>query len=134
MQRATEEYAQYMAPVLYNGEHCNLFLGFADDVGEVEGVVPEETKKQEYQLENGDRIIPLYPLEETEEKSQGDRERIYEDQYYMGEEIIIEDIDAGDALPELVEVDREELFYGFLIRDNRQKLFYTELVRLEQEP
>lgn len=64
-----EAYTEYMAPVLYNGELCTLRIGFDEEHedGQILSVTPaglsSEAAKQIYELKEGDRMIPLYPVE-----------------------------------------------------------------------
>lgn len=120
----TEQYTEYHAPVLYNDELCMMIIGFEEDHpdGVICGVTPMKISKQEYEIQEGDHIVPLYPLEDTVEV----KEKIYEDSYYMGETVMIKNMEAGDARLEQISVNQNSCSYGFMIQDTKQKLYYTD--------
>ena len=81
-------------------------------------ITMDEVSKRQYELEEGDAIIPLYPLQDDEE----------EDDYYKGTIMVIKDIEAGDKDLERINVaDKSLLHYGFLIRDVRMNIYYLSL-------
>lgn len=122
----TEECTEYHAPILYNEELCMMIIGFDEDNsdGVIQGITPVEVSKQEYEIQEGDRIVPLYPLEDTVEKE----EKIYDQSYYMGDPISITSLERGDARLEQITVNQDSCSYGFLIQDTKQKLYYTDRV------
>lgn len=122
----TEECTEYHAPILYNEELCMIIIGFDEDNpdGVIQGITPVEVSKQEYEIQEGDRIVPLYPLEDTVEKE----EKIYNQSYYMGDPISIISLEGGDARLEQITVNQDSCSYGFLIQDTKQKLYYTDRV------
>ncbi len=121
----TDQFTEYHAPVLYNEELCIMVIGFDEDHpdGKIQTIMPVEVSKQEYEIREGDRIVPLYPLKDAVEKS----EKIYEDSYYMGDPISIASLERGDALLEQISVKQDACSYGFLIQDTRQQLHDTVL-------
>ena len=123
----TEQCTEYHAPVLYNEELCMMVIGFDEDNpdGVIRVITPIQVSKQEYEIREGDSIVPLYPLEDTVEKE----EKIYDQSYYMGEPISITSLDGGDALLEQITVDQNTCSFGFLIQDTTQKLYYTDLAK-----
>ncbi len=118
----TQSYTEYMVPILYNGEQCNMMIEFSMEYpnGNITEIVPVETSKQKYSIQEGDVIVPLYPVEEIVD---ADIDTIIEG-FYMGNTILIENLEAGDAELELVEVN-EDLIYGFMIKDSRQQISYV---------
>lgn len=122
----TEHYTEYHAPILYNEELCIMSIGFGEDSpdGVICRITPMEISKQEYEIQEGDRIVPLYPLADMVELE----EKIYNDSYYMGETILINSLERGDALLEQITVNQDDCAYGFLIQDTKQKLYYTDWV------
>ena len=104
-----------------------MIIGFEDDHpdGVICGITPMEISKQEYEIQAGDRIVPLYPLEDAVEVE----EKIYNDSYYMGEDILINSLETGDAMLEQITVNQDGCSYGFLIQDTKQKLYYTNCAR-----
>lgn len=123
----TDQCTEYHAPVLYNDELCMMVIGFDEDHpdGVIRVVTPMQLSRQEYEIQEGDRIVPLYPL--TDEAKPD--EKIYEGTYYMGDTIGIRSLESGDALLEQVTLNQDLCSYGFLIQDTRQKLYYTDSVR-----
>lgn len=122
-----EQYTEYHAPVLYNEKLCTMVIGFDEDHpdGMIRMITPVEASKQEYEIREGDRIVPLYPLEDMAGKS----EKIYEDSYYMGETVSITSLERGDALLEQIKVGKDTCSYGFLLQDTRQQMYYTDFIR-----
>lgn len=120
---------EYTVPILYNGEQCNMTILFntENQNGQITEIIPVETSKQIHHLEEGDNIVPLYPIEGLDYQESFDAEMedwYYGDGYYRGEEIVIADLEAGDGELELVTMETEELRYGFMIKDNKQKVYY----------
>lgn len=120
----TRECTQYVSPILYNDELCKMVIQFdyEHSDGEITAILPMEAGKQVYQLSAGDTIVPLYPYESIDDT------KTYENPYFEGNEIKINDFNDGDVLLERIELERETCWYGFLIRDITQKLNYSELV------
>lgn len=120
----TEQYTEYLAPILYNDELCTLFIGFDEDNpgGVIQSVTPVGVRKKEYELKEGDTIVPLYPLADPVESG----EHVYDNSYYMGEKFSIESLENGDAMLEQISVDRRTCSFGFMIQDTKQKLYYTD--------
>lgn len=134
----SEEQTDYLSPVLYNGELCMMKIRFSNENadGEIVTIIPVNSDgtsaKKEYNLDIGDKIVPLYPLftdENTSMEDLAEREDIYESLYYMGTVIEIEE--EWDALLEVIQVNLSECFFGFMIEDNRQQFQYTELLQLD---
>lgn len=147
----TDGYTEYMAPVLYRDELCVIHIGFSEDDenGSITAITPVGTKKQQYELQDGDFLYPLYPLEYTEDSDNtallidepgkntvdgftepdavksGD---IYKDSYYVGNKISIESTEDGDAELMLLDVELEQCMFGFLLQDTKQRLYYTDFV------
>jgi hypothetical protein len=134
---STENNTEYQAPVLYkkggeNWVECMVYIMFSEDnpYGTIEDIVPCEVSKQVYHLEEGDKLIPLYPLYEAEpynvpEIAEG--ERIYKNEYYKGNVITMEDMEMGDGELEKITLEKDvEMQYGFLIRDTKMELYYTD--------
>lgn len=117
----TDQYTEYRAPILYNDELCTIHIGFDEEHpdGAIQTVVPTATAKKEYELQKGDVIVPLYPLEDETENT----EMTYQDSYYKGEPVLIEDLERGDAVLEQITVDPKQCSYGFLIQDTKQKTY-----------
>ena len=153
-----EAYTEYMAPVLYNGELCTLRIGFDEEHedGQILSATPaglsSEAAKQIYELKEGDRMIPLYPvecMEDAEEAGEAAAEpedsasaasdvpgclpdsRYYTDSYYMGTEFYIEEPD--DMLLETVPISGDGYLYGFMLTDVRQHIYYTDFIGMEAE-
>ena len=147
----TEDYTEYMAPVLYNNELCVMHISFSekDENGKIAAITPISTKKKEYVLKDGDVLYPLYPLEQTEESGdksllpddidavgENDKEvdtyvksgDIYIDSYYIGNKISIESIADGDAKLMLSDIDTENCMFGFMLWDSKQRLYYTDFI------
>lgn len=135
----TNQYTEYMVPILYNGERCNMFIYFDEDNpnGKIVSIEPLEIKKQTYQIQEGDVIIPLYPMEEMEPAEPTvhlPSETGIETEanmFYEGEEIVITSIDYGDAELERIKVNLRNCWLGFLIQDDQQKVHYTEVLQVE---
>lgn len=124
----TQNYTEYMVPILYNGEQCNMMIEFTTECpdGKITDIVSEEVNKQIYTIKEGDIIVPLYPSEEITDISIEETyaENIYMDSYYMGSEIVIDNLEAGDDELALVSME-EELLYGFMVIDNKQMNYYA---------
>ena len=58
-------------------------------------------------------------------------DRYYTDSYYMGTEFYIEEPD--DMLLETVPVSADGYFYGFMLMDVRQNIYYTDFTGMETE-
>ena len=58
-------------------------------------------------------------------------DRYYTDSYYMGTEFYIEEPD--DMLLETVPVSGDGYFYGFMLMDVRQNIYYTDFTGMETE-
>lgn len=119
----TDQYTEYRSPVLYNGELCMVYLGFDEDNpdGIIQTIAPAGVTKQQYEIREGDEIVPLYPLVDAVEGN----ENVYDNSYYMGKKIQIGNLERGDALLEQIAVDTDTCSFGFLIQDTRQQLYYT---------
>ncbi len=130
------ERTDYLSPVLYNGELCMMKISFSEENadGEIMAVIPVTDKvsaKKEYELRTGDTVTPLYMLftdETTPMQELSVREDIYENLYYIGEELVMEE--EWDVLLETVTIPLSECFFGFMIEDNRQNFQYTELIQI----
>lgn len=120
----TDLYTEYHAPVLYNDELCTIHIGFDDEHpdGVIQTIVPVGVAKKEYELKEGDVIVPLYPLEEET----GNQEKVFQGSYYKGEQFVIENLERGDAVPEQIQVDSGKCTYGFLIQDTRQQTYFAD--------
>lgn len=120
----TDQYTEYRAPILYNGELCTMHIGFEEEHpdGVIQTVVPVGVAKREYELKEGDVIVPLYPLEDAAENE----ERVFQDSYYMGETLFIEDLERGDAALEQITVDMKSCSFGFLIQDTKQSTYFID--------
>lgn len=133
-----ENMTEYMAPILYQKEEdsdwiqCMMYIDFSKECldGTIREITPVTAAKQIYTLEEGDRLIPLYPLYlGGEEGTGGSGSKIYDDCYYMGAEITIESRLAGDDRLECIkDVDKQKLAYGFLIRDDHMNLYCSDMV------
>lgn len=70
--------------------------------------------------------IFLQPETITGEDASPKEERIYQNEYYMGSKLTIENMQAGDAdLEKIRWEENTKLQYGFLIRDTRMELHYV---------
>lgn len=127
----TDSCTEYLAPVLYNGELCNLFVDFDSDNpdGIIRQLAPVGVKKKQYELKAGDTITALYPLSEDVNESESAYNNCYNQSYYMGRTILIESIEDGDARLEKIPVKKENCSFGFLFQDAKQKLFYTDTAK-----
>lgn len=130
--------------------------------GQILSVTPagqtSEAAKQIYELKEGDRVTPLYLVERMEdvEEEPGDEaghpegghseggypeggysgpghpaDRYYTDSYYMGTEFYIEE--PEDMLLETVPVSGDGYFYGFMLMDVRQNIYYTDFTGMGTE-
>lgn len=125
----TEFETEYTAPVLFkkaggDWEHCHMAIAFSDDNpdGQIRSITPVEVSKQEYEIADGDEMIPLYPIRQTEETNDSD-----DNGYYRGKAIAIQSTEAGDARLEQVSIeDESRVSYGFMIRDTKMNLHYTD--------
>lgn len=123
---------EYIAPILYkkpdgDWEQCHMTITFSDDSpdGEIRSITPAEISKQAYELASGDEIIPLYPLRQTDESAEEDR-----DGYHRGTLIAIQNLAAGDGrLEQLSLTDETRIRYGFMIRDTKMKLYFTDAAK-----
>lgn len=141
-----DDYTEYMAPVLYNEELCTMRIGFDGERenGQILSLTPAgqgaETAKKVYELKVGDALVPLYPIEEMEDASEGEdvpvpvtsvsgntlEDLIYDNAYYMGTEFSIEE--PEDMLLEMVPVNGDGYLYGFMLTDVRQNIYYTDFI------
>lgn len=102
-----EEYTEYMAPVLYNGELCTMRIGFDEEHedGQILSLTPAgqgaETAKKVYELKEGDALVPLYPIEEMEIEEMEIEEIEIEEMAI--EEMAIEEAMEGENVPVPVE-------------------------------
>ena len=118
----TELGTEYLSPIMFrkgngNWEQGKMLIWFSEDEpdGSITAIVPDGVSKRQYELEEGDAIIPLYPLQEEEER----------ESWHKGNIIVIKDMDAGDGEPERIQMlDKSLLHYGFLIRDVKMTLYY----------
>lgn len=119
----TEAYTEYLAPVRYRNELCLMHICFSEEQkdGEITVITPADANKQEYELQDGDILYPLYPIRDMEEGSSA--ENVYQDSYYIGNEIRIDSREAGDGDLMLVDVKQKDCRYGFLLQDTRQRLY-----------
>lgn len=123
---------EYTAPVLFkkaggDWEQCHMSIVFSDDNpdGQIRSIAPVEVSKQEYEIADGDEIIPLYPIRRTEGTDGSD-----DDGYYRGKAISIQNTEAGDARLEQVSIeDESRVSYGFMIRDTKMNLYYTDAAK-----
>lgn len=128
----SEYITEYAAPILYRKagdvwKECQLYAEFSEENpdGVITQIIPCETEKQLYELEFLDEIIPLYPLHPDNEPVQG--RKIYRESYYMGDQITMENMAGGDGkLMKIKQKNAAALQYGFLIRDTRMRLHYTD--------
>ncbi|MCM1126244.1 MAG: clostripain-related cysteine peptidase [Lachnospiraceae bacterium] len=135
-----KDMTEYMAPILYRekgGEQwiqCMMYIDFSEDYpdGTIKEITPVTVEKQIYTLEEGDELIPLYPLYFGEgESTTVSGSKIYDERYYMGEKVTIESKLAGDDRLELIrDVDKQKLAYGFLIRDDHMNLYCSDMVKI----
>lgn len=135
---------EYMARVLYKEneddqwKHCTMYIDFSDEEpdGEIRDIIPVDIEKQIYTLKEGDQLIPLYPLyriDDEKENAEDSDPKIYDNSYYMGERIIIENLSAGDDRLEMIyDLDKDRLAYGFLIRDDHMNLYCSDTVNLNK--
>lgn len=126
---------EYAAPILYRKagdvwKECQIYAEFSENNpdGLITQIIPCETGKQIYELEQLDEIIPLYPLypDDVHSKEPEDSANIYKKNFYMGKRIRMENMAKGDGkLMKIKYENPDALCYGFLIRDTRMKLYYT---------
>lgn len=124
----TDQCTEYCTPILYQNELCTMHIGFDEEHpdGMIQTIVPAGVSKKEYELKEGDVIVPLYPLEEEGDQT-GNQERVFQNSYYMGERILIEDLDSGgDTALEQIHVNPGQCKFGFLIQDSRQQLYFLD--------
>lgn len=135
----SENHTDYLSPILYEQQLCMMKIRFSEENpdGEIVTIVPvsedRKASKQEYQLHSGDVLTPLYPLftgENTKKEELKECENIYQEMYYIGNEIVIEE--EWDMIPEVVNVENAQCQFGFMIEDNRQQFYYTEPITLEE--
>ena len=135
-----EGLTEYVSPILYraadDGEwkYCMMYIEFSENNDEnvIREIRPVDVEKQIYTLKEGDQLIPLYPLsfEDEEEKTIYSDPRIYDNDYYIGQKVVIENQSVGDDQLEMIRsVDKDKLAYGFLIRDDRMNLYCSDMVR-----
>lgn len=136
----SEGLTEYISPILYREsgdeewKYCMMYIEFSENNDEdaISEIRPADVEKQIYTLKEGDQLIPLYPLslgDEEEETIYSDP-RIYDNNYYIGREVVIEDQSAGDDKLEMISsIDTDRLAYGFLIRDDRMNLCCSDMVR-----
>ena len=105
-----------------------MIIEFSEDSpdGKILSIAPVKTSKREYEIKEGDVITARYPFEQTGEVNR--TEEMQQRLYYRGEDIIINSIVNGDAELEQITIDNSNCLYGFMIQDNKQKLYYTEVV------
>lgn len=138
----SDSLTEYMSPVLYKEKgdtewrYCKMYVDFSEENpdGDIRTILSVDKKEKIYSLKEGDQLIPLYPLYlgNEEESAEGAGSRIYENSYYMGEEIIIENLAAGDARLEMIaNIDKNRLSYGFLICDENKNLYCSDMVDLK---
>lgn len=131
---------EYISPILYreagDGEwkYCMMYIEFSEkrDKDMIREIRPVDVEKQIYTLKEGDQLIPLYPLslEDEEEETIYSDPRIYDNNYYMGQKVVIENQSAGDDQLETIScIDIDKLAYGFLIRDDRMNLYCSDMVK-----
>lgn len=122
----TSEYTEYLAPVLYRDELCVMHISFREDKpdGEITAITPVEVKKQQYELREGDVLYPLYPIQEMEESAS--TKNVYQDSYYIGNQIRLDSMAEGDADLMLVKANLNNCKFGFMIQDTRQKLYDSD--------
>lgn len=82
-----------------------MIIEFSEDSpdGKILSIAPVKTSKREYEIKEGDVITARYPFEQTGEVNITEemQQRLY---------------------------DNSNCLYGFMIQDNKQKLYYTEVV------
>lgn len=82
-----------------------MIIEFSEDSpdGKILSIAPVKTSKREYEIKEGDVITARYPFEQTGEVNRTEemQQRLY---------------------------DNSNCLYGFMIQDNKQKLYYTEVV------
>lgn len=133
---------EYMSPVLYkekeDGEwrYCRLYIDFSEDNsdGDIRTIISVDEKEKIYSLKEGCQLLPLYPLYPGNEgeNTEGTDTRIYENRYYTGKKIVIENLAAGDARLEIIsDIDRTRLSYGFLIHDDQGNLYCSDMADLK---
>lgn len=120
----TKEYTEYIAPILYRDELCMMHISFSEEErdGEITAIIPSGTQKKQYELQEGDILYPLYPIEQMEKSAS--TENVYEDSYYIGERVCIDCMADGDAELMQVKVNLENCHFGFIIQDTKQQFFY----------
>ena len=89
----------------------------------------DETK-DEIRDETGDTAGSSHG-ETSHNPDQITEDRYYTDSYYMGTEFYIEEPD--DMLLETVPVSGDGYFYGFMLMDVRQNIYYTDFTGIETE-
>ena len=139
-----KELTKYISPILYreadDGEwkYCMMYIEFSEnddeneDKNAIREIIPVDVEKQIYTLKEGDQLIPLYPLslEDEEEETIYSDPRIYDNTYYMGQKVVIENQSAGDdQLEKISSVDKDRLAYGFLIRDDHMNLYCSDMTK-----
>lgn len=137
-QYSNDEMTEYFSPVLYKKrdiewQECKIIIEFSDEYsdGEIMSIEPREVNKQIYVLEDGDEIIPLYPIYDADYKIDSSKQ-VYDDKYYKGELITMNDIYMGDGMLDKIEIkDMSLLRYGFIIRDLQMNLHEVEPVQVE---
>ena len=134
------ELTKYISPILYreadDGEwkYCMMYIEFSEneDKNAIREIIPVDVEKQIYTLKEGDELIPLYPLslEDEEEETIYSDPRIYDNNYYIGQKVVIENRSAGEDQLEMIRsVDKDRLAYGFLIRDDHMNLYCSDMIK-----
>ena len=108
-----------------------------EPVDEAKDGAKDETKdeagdetKDEIRDETGDTAGSSHG-ETSHNPDQITEDRYYTDSYYMGTEFYIEEPD--DMLLETVPVSGDGYFYGFMLMDVRQNIYYTDFTGIETE-
>lgn len=149
------EQVSYLAPILYKKQtnqwqECLMTIVFTKKHQVIiQTIQPFDLSKQEYQLEEGDSLIPLYPLypqssptETEQDATQNDvqsinfgelnkkiKNQIFGQEYLLGNLITMDSFEYGDNQLEQIEVKpNEHLKHGFIIRDTNLNLSYTKLI------
>lgn len=137
---SSDDVTRYNAPILYKKAggawiECIMKIAFSDEMpdGMIEAIEPCELSKEKYFLEEGDEIIPLYPIYSME-NIEASEEICHNNEYYKGNLIEMTDMEMGDGELEKIRIkDEKKLQYGFIIRDTKMALYNTVLVDYDSE-
>lgn len=129
------EYLEVLSPALLNGKEVYLIIkydylnSYGSVIGAINFTYDNQAPNRIFEIESGDEIIPLYPMEdEIINFNNISQDKIHDNKYFKGETIKVDEY--GLDVNQEVLNNKDYLKYGFIIINSKQEA--SEIMAIEK--